>query len=246
MCFDSRGLRRLCAGVWWSCWVALESGLKCVRMAANDCWGRGLWPRCTLFESGFLTSEMNSLTSADYFMPLNVNRAGCAQGPTKLCIFIWPALEDWPDYILRTALLTAHQVTTMGKNKTYSSFLCSIISWSFLRKDLVAGTWDQSHSQGSTFLTCWTADPWTCNTTHAGYAQQVSSELTAVSIMAECSCGTNTVILVLSGFAEIDQDDQIRLIKQGSFEVMLARFSLLVNDEDQTMLDPTLTMRSHR
>lgn len=64
--------------------------------------------------------------------------------------------------------------------------------------------------------------------------------------MAECSCETNTVILLISGFAEIDQDDQIRLIKQGSFEVMLARFSLLVNDEEQTMLDPTLTMRSHR
>lgn len=54
------------------------------------------------------------------------------------------------------------------------------------------------------------------------------------------------MILLISGFAEIDQDDQIRLIKQGSFEVMLARFSLLVNDEEQTMLDPTLSMRSHR
>lgn len=50
----------------------------------------------------------------------------------------------------------------------------------------------------------------------------------------------------LPGFTEIEQDDQIRLIKQGAFEVMLARFSLLVDHQDQTMLDPTHQMRAKR
>ena len=54
------------------------------------------------------------------------------------------------------------------------------------------------------------------------------------------------IMLIISGFVEIDQDDQIRLIKQGSFEVMLVRFCLLVDYKEQTMLDPTLSMRSHR
>ena len=49
-----------------------------------------------------------------------------------------------------------------------------------------------------------------------------------------------------AGFMEIDQDDQIRLIKQGSFEVMLARFSLLVDESQQTLLDPSMTLRAHR
>lgn len=46
----------------------------------------------------------------------------------------------------------------------------------------------------------------------------------------------------LPGFQEIEQDDQIRLIKQGSFEVMFARFSMLVDHQRQEMLDPTHTM----
>ncbi|KAK7499613.1 hypothetical protein BaRGS_00009265, partial [Batillaria attramentaria] len=50
----------------------------------------------------------------------------------------------------------------------------------------------------------------------------------------------------LPGFVEIEQDDQIRLIKQGSFEVMLARFSMLVDHTKQEMLDPTHSVRCPR
>ncbi|KAL8617439.1 hypothetical protein ACOMHN_064042 [Nucella lapillus] len=50
----------------------------------------------------------------------------------------------------------------------------------------------------------------------------------------------------LPGFTEIEQDDQIRLIKQGVFEVMTTRFSLLVDVDSETLLDPTLSFRVSR
>ncbi|KAK6176325.1 hypothetical protein SNE40_014629 [Patella caerulea] len=50
----------------------------------------------------------------------------------------------------------------------------------------------------------------------------------------------------LPGFLEIDQEDQIKLIKQGSFEVLLARFSMLVSPETNEMIDPTLSVRCSR
>ncbi|XP_025106188.1 nuclear receptor subfamily 1 group D member 2-like isoform X2 [Pomacea canaliculata] len=50
----------------------------------------------------------------------------------------------------------------------------------------------------------------------------------------------------LPGFMEIDQEDQIKLIKQGSFEVLLTRFSMLVDPDNQDMLDPTHTVRTPR
>ena len=56
----------------------------------------------------------------------------------------------------------------------------------------------------------------------------------------------STSLLCSAGFVEIEQEDQIRLIKQGAFEVMMTRFALLVNHDEQTMLDPTLTLRSPR
>ncbi|KAH9504773.1 hypothetical protein Btru_061934 [Bulinus truncatus] len=50
----------------------------------------------------------------------------------------------------------------------------------------------------------------------------------------------------LPGFSEVDQDDQILLIKQGSFEVMVARFSILVDEINEEMLDPQLRLKSSR
>ncbi|GFO23178.1 nuclear receptor subfamily 1 group d member 1-like [Plakobranchus ocellatus] len=50
----------------------------------------------------------------------------------------------------------------------------------------------------------------------------------------------------LPGFSEVDWDDQIKLIKQGSFEVMIARVSLLVDHVNDTMIDPSLKMKSSR
>ncbi|XP_064604169.1 probable nuclear hormone receptor HR3 isoform X2 [Liolophura sinensis] len=50
----------------------------------------------------------------------------------------------------------------------------------------------------------------------------------------------------LPGFTEIDQDDQIRLIKQGSFECLLCRFSMLVDSDSYEMLDPDMTIRCTR
>jgi len=46
----------------------------------------------------------------------------------------------------------------------------------------------------------------------------------------------------LPGFAELGEEDQMNLIKQGSFEVMLVRHSILVDPVKETMLDPTLHM----
>ncbi|XP_067682976.1 nuclear receptor subfamily 1 group D member 1-like isoform X3 [Haliotis asinina] len=47
----------------------------------------------------------------------------------------------------------------------------------------------------------------------------------------------------LPGFTEIEQDDQIKLLKQGSFEVMMTRFTMLVDTEKEEMLDPSHKMR---
>lgn len=50
----------------------------------------------------------------------------------------------------------------------------------------------------------------------------------------------------LPGFCEVEQEDQIKLIKQGSFEVMVARYSILVDEINEEMLDPQLKMKSSR
>ncbi|GAB1606392.1 nuclear hormone receptor family member nhr-48 isoform X1 [Argonauta hians] len=50
----------------------------------------------------------------------------------------------------------------------------------------------------------------------------------------------------LPGFSEIDQEDQIKLIKQGTFEVMLARFCMLVDHHNYTMFDPDMKMQCPR
>lgn len=55
-----------------------------------------------------------------------------------------------------------------------------------------------------------------------------------------------TNLWFVTGFMEIDQEDQIKLIKQGSFEVLLTRFSMLVDPDNQDMLDPTHTVRTPR
>ncbi|XP_074645598.1 nuclear receptor subfamily 1 group D member 2-like isoform X2 [Tubulanus polymorphus] len=44
----------------------------------------------------------------------------------------------------------------------------------------------------------------------------------------------------LPGFIELAQEDQIKLIKQGSFEVMVTRFCMLVDDIHEMMFDPNL------
>ncbi|XP_062620130.1 ecdysone-induced protein 78C-like [Saccostrea cucullata] len=50
----------------------------------------------------------------------------------------------------------------------------------------------------------------------------------------------------IPGFGEIDQDDQINLIKQGSFEVMLCRFCNLVDYKKGTMFDPEMKIKCPR
>nr|KAG5708445.1 hypothetical protein BaRGS_026172 [Batillaria attramentaria] len=47
---------------------------------------------------------------------------------------------------------------------------------------------------------------------------------------------------MLPGFTELCLDDQMTLIKQGSFEVMMTRFSMLIDHEKETMLDPSHKM----
>lgn len=49
-----------------------------------------------------------------------------------------------------------------------------------------------------------------------------------------------------SGFGEIDQDDQINLIKQGSFEVMMCRFCNLVDYKKGNMFDPEMKIKCPR
>ena len=56
----------------------------------------------------------------------------------------------------------------------------------------------------------------------------------------------NKMDCLCSGFSEIEQEDQIRLIKSGSFEVLLTRFLLLVDPETWEMLDPSHKMRCPR
>ncbi|BFZ25147.1 hypothetical protein BsWGS_28186 [Bradybaena similaris] len=50
----------------------------------------------------------------------------------------------------------------------------------------------------------------------------------------------------LPGFAEIDQEDKVTLIKHGCFEVMVARFCILIDHVKEEMLDPTLQMKAPR
>ncbi|GFO23170.1 nuclear receptor subfamily 1 def [Plakobranchus ocellatus] len=50
----------------------------------------------------------------------------------------------------------------------------------------------------------------------------------------------------LPGFSELDMDDQVKLIKQGIFEVMIARITLLIDNATDTMIDPSLKMKSPR
>lgn len=47
---------------------------------------------------------------------------------------------------------------------------------------------------------------------------------------------------MLPGFCELGMDDQMKLIKQGSFEIMMTRFSMLIDHEKETMLDPSHKM----
>ncbi|KAH3848493.1 thyroid hormone receptor alpha-like [Dreissena polymorpha] len=50
----------------------------------------------------------------------------------------------------------------------------------------------------------------------------------------------------LPGFGEIRQEDQIVLIKTGSFEILLNRMCLLVDSVNMEMFDPTMEMKSPR
>ncbi|GFO23172.1 thyroid hormone receptor alpha [Plakobranchus ocellatus] len=50
----------------------------------------------------------------------------------------------------------------------------------------------------------------------------------------------------LPGFSELDMDDQVKLVKQGIFEVMIARITLLIDHVTDTMIDPSLKMKSPR
>lgn len=47
---------------------------------------------------------------------------------------------------------------------------------------------------------------------------------------------------MLPGFSELRADDQMKLIKAGMFEVMMTRFSMLIDHEHDTMLDPSHKM----
>ena len=50
----------------------------------------------------------------------------------------------------------------------------------------------------------------------------------------------------LPGFGDVDTDDQIKLIQQGTFEVMIARITLLIDHVNDSMIDPSLKMKSPR
>lgn len=50
----------------------------------------------------------------------------------------------------------------------------------------------------------------------------------------------------LPGFGEIQQDDQIVLIKKGSFEILLCRMCLLVDHIKEEMFDPSMEMKCPR
>ncbi|XP_076468798.1 nuclear hormone receptor E75-like [Babylonia areolata] len=47
---------------------------------------------------------------------------------------------------------------------------------------------------------------------------------------------------MLPGFSELRPEDQMKLIKAGSFEVMMTRFAMLIDHEKDTMLDPSHKM----
>lgn len=53
---------------------------------------------------------------------------------------------------------------------------------------------------------------------------------------------TMTFFRLLPGFGELCLDDQMLLMKQGTFEVMMTRFSMLIDHEKETMLDPSHKM----
>ena len=52
------------------------------------------------------------------------------------------------------------------------------------------------------------------------------------------------VVCHCAGFVELTQDDQIVLVKQGAFEVILARYTRLFSDEG--MFIPDMTVRIPR
>lgn len=50
----------------------------------------------------------------------------------------------------------------------------------------------------------------------------------------------------IPGFSEVSQDNQIQLIKQGAFEVLLCRFCMLVDIETEEMFDPDMQLKCPR
>ena len=52
--------------------------------------------------------------------------------------------------------------------------------------------------------------------------------------------------MFFSGFGEIAQDDQIILIKKGSFEILNCRMCMLVDHINYTMFDPNMKMKVPR
>ncbi|RUS77998.1 hypothetical protein EGW08_014259, partial [Elysia chlorotica] len=50
----------------------------------------------------------------------------------------------------------------------------------------------------------------------------------------------------LPGFGDVSTADQLTLIKQGIFEVMIARITLLIDPLTDSMIDPSLSMKSPR
>ena len=51
---------------------------------------------------------------------------------------------------------------------------------------------------------------------------------------------------LFTGFGEIEQDDQIILIKKGSFEILNCRMCMLVDHINGTMFDPNMKMKVPR
>ena len=58
------------------------------------------------------------------------------------------------------------------------------------------------------------------------------------------SVSLNVNVFDVSGFQELNQDDQIKLIKQGSFEVVLARYTPLFQQDG--MFIPTMEAKVPR
>ena len=61
--------------------------------------------------------------------------------------------------------------------------------------------------------------------------------------VASYECELNSIVYI-SGFQELNQDDQIKLIKQGSFEVVLARYTPLFQEDG--MFIPTMEAKVPR